>query len=209
MKWPWQKNFELSPFIQALVEDNTEHASKQWQRLPSPFELVTDDQSAAELIFVEGALQCAALLLHSHVPNVDQGNQLATSALCAKRHRVELVTLLLKHTFDLELTPDGQPWPLACLTMAPATDHMLLLNRLQQYGIDLNVRTKAGDTLLDLAIKSARPELVRHLIDSGMTADAIGKWVDRESLTSEQQSTLQLARRCLEDLRIRKLMLGR
>lgn len=112
------------------------------------------------------------------------------------------LTLLLQAGEDPNLCHDGQPLLHLCVEHCAPTRLMLHLSRLLQHGADINARAADGRTLLQRLLPQGDLALLQFLLQSG--ADCNPQWLDQ---LTDAELARQL-RRILEDLRIRRLLLG-
>ncbi len=132
-----------------------------------------------------------------------QPEPLLYQALQHPQQSLKLMTVLLQAKAPLAY-PDSTPQHalFACFKFCPATQLMLHLSRLNEYGANLNQPDTDGNTALLLAMQSEHKPLVQMLINSGaQLPDAI-----QEGWCSEEIA--DYARRLTDDIKIRLMMLS-
>ncbi len=131
--------------------------------------------------------------------------QCGTPLLCLALQQTDslpCLTLLLQAGEDPNLAHQGQPLLHWCVEQCEPDRLMLHLSRLLQHGADINRPDADGRTLLQRLLPHGDQALLQFLLQSGALCEE--SWledVDNAELVTQ-------LKRVLDDLRIRKLMLG-
>ncbi len=95
-----------------------------------------------------------------------------------------------------------EPVLISCIKQCSSEHRMLHINRLQQYGASLDVKDEDGRSAFDYALVTQDRSLLSFLIQSGVEPPT--EWPT--DLPEDLQTYLK---RCVDDLRIRKMFLGK
>ncbi len=131
--------------------------------------------------------------------------QCGTPLLCLSLQQTDSLprlTLLLQAGEDANQAHQGQPLLHLCVERCEPCRLMLHLSRLLQHGADINRPDAKGHTLMQRLLPHGDQALLQFLLQSG--AECEESWleeVDNAALVTQ-------LKRVLDDLRIRKLMLG-
>lgn len=137
------------------------------------------------------------------LPSAACGAPLTVLALQQQGGSLNLLTALLQAGAEVNQTYAGRPLLHHCAEYCNESELMLHLSRLLEYGATIDLPDETGTTLFAQQLASGNLPLLQFLLQSGATCEI--QWLD--NLTNPALAT-QL-RRTLEDLRIRRLMLGR
>ena len=198
----------LNKLQQAVIEADLMLLKKQFNKL--------DQTLLAEHLFTYHERSCnlPELAIQAGQPNalahlLDAGCSIAAhqpepllyQALQHPQQSLKLMTVLLQANAPFAY-PDHDPQHalLACFRFCPASQLMLHLSRLNEYGADLNQADTEGKTALLLALQSEHKPLVQMLICSGAELpDGL-----QEGWCSEE--ICGYARRLIDDIKIRQMM---
>ncbi|GAA0695081.1 hypothetical protein GCM10009104_23360 [Marinobacterium maritimum] len=129
------------------------------------------------------------------------GTPLACLAL-QQANSLPHLTLLLQAGEDPNLEHQGQPLLHLCIETCEPSRLMLHLSRLLQHGAEINRPDADGHTLMQRLLPHGDQALLQFLLQSG--AECEEAWLEE---VNNAELVTQL-KRVLDDLRIRKLMLG-
>ncbi|WP_305858071.1 hypothetical protein [Balneatrix alpica] len=193
MKWPWQAP-RPDEWQQWLSSDDLNNLKAQQRHLSSPWQPQGLGLQALTLL----AQTCSQWLLHHYPPSSTEWPDIARHCLSLPQ-AVQPLSWLLEAGLDANLVLEGMPLCHHCLAQQPAERWALLLNRLQQYGADLQAKTTTGEDLLSQVLKQDQRDCIRLLIEAGCPINEV---------SGANPEALALAKRCQEDIRVRRLMLG-
>lgn len=206
-----QKIFRQPRLARALQNNDIKlllKAIKAGDDLNQPIRLSSEPSHSTKLTPVEQALrlqhpECLQKLLESgaELPQHDHTNRLLlSSAIGAPQHALTLTTVLLKAGANPN-ADNGEPL-FNCLSLSDDNQLLLLINRLEQYGGDLNAFDRDGDTLLTRLLISQRTMLVGALISAGAL---LPDDIDQLDCSDEIK---QFAKRKAQDLAVQRQLLG-
>lgn len=198
----------LNKLLQAVIEADLVLLKKQFNKL--------DQTLLTEHLFTYHERSCnlPELAIHAGQPHSlehllragcsikpHQPEPLLYQALQHPQQSLKLMTVLLQANAPFAY-PDHDPQHalLACFRFCPASQLMLHLSRLNEYGADLNQADADGTTALLMALQSEHKPLIQMLISSG------AELPDRlqEGWCSEE--IYGYARRLADDIKIRQMM---
>lgn len=174
--------------------------------LNQPVRLEPDETSArpaVEHALRLGHTQCLQKLLEAGALLPERGSDktlLLSQAINAQTDPLGLTSTLLQAGADANAN-QGEPL-FDCLGIADDSQALLLANRLQQYGADLNAYRRDGQTLLSQLLCAERTMLVGALISAGAELPA-----DLDLLRCSDEIK-EFARRKADDIAIQKHFLG-
>ncbi|MFT5720927.1 MAG: ankyrin repeat protein [Motiliproteus sp.] len=174
--------------------------------LNEPFRLEADEtiaRSAVEHALRLGHGQCLQKLLEAGALLPERGSDkqlLLGLAINNPTAALSLSTLLLQAGADANANQGEALF--ACINTEDDNLALLLTNRLQQYGADLNAYTRNGQTLLGQLLMAERRMLVGVLISAGAELPTD---LDQLGCSDDLKA---FARRKASDIAIQKLFLG-
>lgn len=183
-------------------------AIRAQENLDQPLSLTVDGIASRECSAIEHCIvlqqpELLEKLLHggaTPIAYAADGSPLLSLAITATKTPLALTTTLLQAGYDCNID-DGE-------ALFKSIEHnddnlvQLLINRLVQYGADLNLHQRNGQSLLALLMMQERALLIGPLVSSGATLP------DNLSALDCSDSIKQLALRKAEDLRIQQLLQG-
>ena len=141
-------------------------------------------------------------------PNQPSSQQLPLLylALQQPQQSLALISTLLQNGCEYDFIADADNLPdtalLACFEYCADNDLMLHISRLVEQGADINMVGLNGCSPLQKALQKEQLSLIQLMIQSG------AELPDEIPQSWCSETTANYARRCAEDLRIRKLMMG-
>lgn len=192
--------------LKAISHNDTDKVANHIAKL-DPEHLVTAgkaDQHALEVALTGAKPRILELLLQKAprpLPNACCGTPLVCLAL-QQSDSLPRLTLLLQAGEDPNLKHRGQPLLHLCTDHCSETELMLHLSRLLQHGADINSRNANGKTLLQQLLPGGNLPLLQFLLQSGAECEEV--WLD----TMDDAALATQLKRILDDLRVRKMMLG-
>ncbi|MCP8689472.1 ankyrin repeat domain-containing protein [Marinobacterium sedimentorum] len=196
--------------MQAIERDDADGLAKLLRKATPALLLqpVQDGQLATELAIDARRAKLLTLLLNAGADanaTDPQGQSLSWRAL--EMHgpagqSLDLIAALLRAGADPNRhNSAGTPLLHACFEHCEPARLMLHLSRLLEAGARIDSLDSAGHSILLLALRSDRPELIQCLIHSGAALP--------DSLTADiSEETQRYAQRCQQDYRIRQQFLG-
>ncbi len=173
-----------------------------------PLRLASESKDALERPPLEQALRLQQpeslqklLEAGAKLPQRDAANQLLlTVAINSPEQALSLTSLLLDAGADPN-ADDGEPL-FNCLNLSDDNQLLLLLNRLVQYGGNLNTHLRNGDSVLSRLLIAQRNMPIGALISAGAELPAN---LDQLNCNDELK---QFARRKAQDLAIQRQLMG-
>lgn len=192
----------------AIVKGDEERTVRLLGKLSAEALQQVDDEGRPllELAIRSGQPRILQLLLQrtpAPLPKASCGTPLTVLALQQTENSLHLLSALLRAGADSDMIHAGRPLLHHCIEYCRDTELMLHLSRLLEHGADINQPDEAGSTLLLRLLPSGNLPLLQFLLQSGAGCES--HWL--ESL--EDPALLSQLRRTLDDIRIRKMMLGR
>lgn len=192
--------------LRAIDNNDLDKVAGHLPRL-EPTQLVTPGKDGLHAL--ERALQTTEPrileLLLQKAPRPLPAARCGTPLICLALQQVDslsALTLLLQAGEDPNLEYQGRPLLHLCVDVCDAGRLMLHLSRLLQHGADINRPDAEGHTLMQRLLPHGDQALLQFMLQSG--AECEEAWleeVDNAALATQ-------LRRVMDDLRIRKLMLG-
>lgn len=136
------------------------------------------------------------------LPPAGCGTPLTVLALQQQEGSLNLLTALLKAGAEVNQPHAGRPLLHHCTEHCTASELMLHLSRLLEYGAAIDLPDETGTTLFAQLLPGGNLPLLQFLLQSGAKCEI--QWLEN---LADPALACQL-RRTLEDLRIRRLMLG-
>lgn len=168
----------------------------------SPNQLITrakQAQPALEVALETGLLDHARLLVQAGA-EIDNGAKLLSLTLALESQSLPILTLLLQAGVDPN---SGQGEALfTALSNSDESRAQLLLSRLLEYGGNIDSRDANGCSLLELALQKEFRQLSSTLINAGAP---LPEQLEQLACSEEIKA---LAKRCADDLAIRRMLQG-
>ena len=166
---------DKTPLIYACIGENKEIVSMLAQN-GANLEL-SDNKDKTPLIYTceRGNQQVLNILLEAGC-NINKPNKKNLTPLmdACKKGDIAVIDMLIENGADIDMVDESSGW--TALNYACMYNHIKIIDKLIDGGAEINREDGEGDTILSLAIASAKSFMINHLLNKGVDIEKINSY---------------------------------